>query len=104
MSQDRPPLILDFDGAVSDIPGALTLPLQAWQEKIRFGCRWAQFRELETALHAQMPGDYGCVFTGSGDYHHLSQLLLNRLPSQQTQSKKSMRFHNTYGPTDGQLG
>jgi hypothetical protein len=38
------------------------------------------FEELESALHAQMPSDYGCVFTGSGDYHHLSQLLLNRLP------------------------
>lgn len=57
--------------------------MQAWQEKIRFGCRWAQFKQLETALHAQMPSDYGCVFTGSGDYHHLSQLLLNRLPTQQ---------------------
>ncbi|MCZ7019244.1 hypothetical protein, partial [Salmonella enterica] len=79
MSQARPPLILDFDRAVSDIPGAITLALQAWQEKIRFGCRWAQFKQLETALHAQMPSDYGCVFTGSGDYHHLSQLLLNRL-------------------------
>ncbi|QXQ18581.1 hypothetical protein [Pseudomonas tolaasii] len=83
MSPARPPLILDFDGAVSDIPGAITLPLHAWQEKIRFGCRWAQFKELENALHSQMPCDYGCVFTGSGDYHHLSQLLLNRLPAQQ---------------------
>lgn len=33
MSQDRAPLILDFDSAVSDIPGAITLPMQAWQEK-----------------------------------------------------------------------
>ncbi|MBK5479935.1 hypothetical protein JFU04_28100 [Pseudomonas sp. TH21] len=83
MNTDRAPLILDFDGAVSDIPGAITLALQDWQEKIRFGCRWAQFNALETALDAQMPSDYGCVFTGSGDYHHLSQLLLNRLPMQQ---------------------
>ncbi|OPA96600.1 hypothetical protein BFW87_09735 [Pseudomonas fluorescens] len=83
MSLARAPLILDFDGAVTDIPGATTLPLQAWQEKIRFGCRWAQFKELENALQSQMPSDYGCVFTGSGDYHHLSQLLLHRLPAQQ---------------------
>lgn len=36
MSQARPPLILDFDRAVSDIPGAITLALQAWQEKNPF--------------------------------------------------------------------
>ena len=93
MSQALTPLILDFDGAVSDIPGALTLPLQAWQEKIRFGCRWAQFKQLETALHAQMPRDHGCVFTGSGDYHHLSQLLLNRLPTQQNFQLISCDIH-----------
>ncbi|WP_338513954.1 hypothetical protein VRC24_25100 [Pseudomonas poae] len=78
------PLILDFDGAVSDIPDAVHLPLQAWQETIRFGCRWKQFNALEKALDTRMPGQHGCVFTGSGDYHHLSHLLLKRLPAQPT--------------------
>ncbi|MGZ9709031.1 hypothetical protein ACXX81_23835 [Pseudomonas sp. GNP013] len=77
------PLILDFDGAVSDISDAVHLPLQAWQETIRFGCRWRQFHALEKALDTRMPDEHGCVFTGSGDYHHLSHLLLKRLPTQQ---------------------
>ncbi|WP_338484698.1 hypothetical protein VRB53_23135 [Pseudomonas trivialis] len=77
------PLILDFDGAVSDIPDAVYLPLQYWQETIRFGCRWKQFHALEKALDTRMPDEHGCVFTGSGDYHHLSHLLLKRLPTQQ---------------------
>lgn len=32
------------------------------------------------ASHNLLPDRYGCVFTGSGDYHHLSYLLLKRLP------------------------
>lgn len=75
----RPPLILDFDRSVSGLDGAVSLPLQQWQERVRFGCRWRDFRRLDAELDARLPARYGCVFTGSGDYHHLSTLLLERV-------------------------
>ncbi len=81
MTSLRPPVILDFDGSVKLEPqdAARVIALQSWQESIRFGCRWTPFKRLEQTLAAQLPVDYGCVFTGSGDYHHVSQLLLQRL-------------------------
>lgn len=76
----RPPVILDFDCSVGALPGARSLPLHGWQERIRFGCRWRQYRRLAEHLTPQLPRQRGCVFTGSGDYHHLTLLLLQRLP------------------------
>lgn len=75
----RLPLILDFDGSVRGIARATVLPLQPWQEAIRFGCRWRDFQRLASRLTEQLPANYGCVLTGSGDYHHLSYLLLQRV-------------------------
>ncbi len=84
MTRRRPPLILNFDDSVApgNIDGALQIPLQSWQESIRFGCRWSRFRQLAAALEPQLAGDYGCLFTGSGDYHHLTYLLLQCLAIQ----------------------
>jgi len=76
MMPSKLPVVLDFDSSVSDIPGALQLPLQNWQEPIRFGCRWSTFKRLSQYLNQVLPSQYGCVFTGSGDYHHITQLLL----------------------------
>lgn len=83
MSQHRIPIILNFDDAIRGIPNALDIPLEEWQEKIRFGCKWTQFRELQEYIFPLLPEYYGCVFTGSGDYHHLSHLLLQRLNNQE---------------------
>lgn len=85
MTARRPPLVLDFDGSVAaeDFPQATRLDLHSWQERIRFGCRRSHFRELAAALMPLWPRDYGCVFTGSGDYHHLTYLLLQRLATGQ---------------------
>lgn len=77
------PVILDFDRSVGAIPGALEIALHDWQETIRFGCRWSQMARLEQHLDRVLPPDYGCLFTGSGDYHHLSWLLLRRLRGEQ---------------------
>jgi len=72
-------LILDFDGSVMPLPEADVVPLQDRQEEIRFGCRMqalsALGRELEPALSAGSQ----VVFAGSGDYHHVSYLLIERL-------------------------
>jgi len=73
----RPPLILDFDGSVLPLGANETrIPLGAWQERMRFGCFQRHFSLLENHLRSLMPKEYGCVFVGSGDFHHLTLLLL----------------------------
>jgi len=81
LSADDVPLILDFDGSVA-LPGAATVVnLSHWQQRIRFGCRWSDWRRLKSELSIPLSTPHGCVFTGSGDYHHLSYLLLQHLPA-----------------------
>jgi arginase family enzyme len=60
-------LILDFDGSVRA------------QEAIRFGCRMSVMRALQAGLEPHLAGDPAVVFAGSGDYHHVSLLLIERL-------------------------
>src|SRR6185312_4599800 len=78
MSVQRP-VVLDIDGSVGELPNRLVLPLAEWQEAIRFGCSLATMRRFRTLLDAQLPAHYGTVFTGSGDFHHLSWPLIVRL-------------------------
>lgn len=73
-----PPLVLDFDRSVHGLgPDEVRLDLEDWQEALRFSCSWADFERFE-AKHP-LPPDHGCLFAGSGDYHHLSLLPLKRL-------------------------
>ena len=72
-------LILDFDHAVKPLPGADALPLSEWQEAIRFGCRKRVLRELGRELAPALAARPPLVFLGSGDYHHVSYLLIERL-------------------------
>ncbi|HJW26816.1 MAG TPA: hypothetical protein VJ576_18100 [Rhodocyclaceae bacterium] len=73
------PLVLDLDGSLRCLEGAQVLPLGTWQEDIRFGCGAAVWKRFEGHLRERLPEDHGTVFLGSGDYHHLSHLLLKRL-------------------------
>jgi hypothetical protein len=74
------PLVLDFDDSVGALTGEQRLPLQDWQERIRFGCTLRQWRALAGHLDTLLPppGRHGTVFTGSGDFHHLSGYLIAR--------------------------
>jgi len=83
MTISRTPVVLDFDASVTDLPGEQRIELQSWQEMIRFGCRWSEYRQLAASITPQLPSDLGCVLMGSGDYHHISQLLVERLPADQ---------------------
>ncbi len=74
----RPPVILDFDGSVGPMPGALVVPLSDWQERFRFGCGMGTYREFARHLDANLPADRGTVFFGSGDFHHASLALIAR--------------------------
>lgn len=73
------PVILDFDRSVGELPDALTIDLADWQEAIRFGCSMRRMDALAAKLDAELPGDYGTVFMGSGDFHHLTWPLVRRL-------------------------
>jgi len=73
------PLVLDFDASLPGLKDALRIDLGAWQERIRFGCSIQIWRELEAHLAKVLPSDYGTVCMGSGDYHHISHLLIKRL-------------------------
>lgn len=79
----RNPVILDLDGSVGPLPGATTLPLQDWQEAIRFGCPLATLRRFSAALECRLPPAPGTVFMGSGDFHHVSWPLIARLQAPQ---------------------
>ena len=72
-------LILDFDGSVESMPGSETIPLGGSQETIRFGCRKRVLRELSAELAPSLDPRPDIVFMGSGDYHHVSYLLIDRL-------------------------
>jgi len=76
------PLLLDFDDAVrtgaADVPAPTRINLRGWQETIRFGCSMRHWRALRAELSKQLPEAHGTALLGSGDFHHLSHLLIER--------------------------
>ena len=75
------PVVLDLDGSVGPLPGELRLALASdWQEAVRFGCSLARLRHFAAELQSRLPvfTEHGTVFTGSGDFHHLSWPLIER--------------------------
>lgn len=78
---DRP-LILDFDRSVLPLPGVDTLPLHPWEERIRYGCALRDLRSLASELERRSLGRPPLTFLGSGDFHHVSYLLIERLAQQ----------------------
>lgn len=73
-----PPLILDFDGSVGPLDGAGTVPLRQWEESIRFACSLPQLRSLGRVLEQDLSGGQP-VFIGSGDFHHVTLLLVESM-------------------------
>lgn len=75
-----PPVILDFDGSVLPVAAEeCRIPLASWQEAVRFGCSHRTFAALEAHLESVLPEGCGCAFMGSGDFHHVTLILLRRL-------------------------
>jgi arginase family enzyme len=72
-------LILNFDDSVKPLPGADVIPLGQHQEAIRFGCRMPELRALGREITPALDAQPRVVFMGSGDYHHLTYLLVERL-------------------------
>lgn len=77
-----PPLVLDFDRSVRKLADdEIRLDLGLWQETLRYGCSWSAFKRFER--ERPLPSQPGCLFLGSGDYHHLSLLPIKKLADAQ---------------------
>lgn len=72
------PVVLDIDHSVGPLRDRLVLSLEPWQEALRFGCSLATMRRFRAVLDELLPAAHGTVFTGSGDFHHLSWPLIAR--------------------------
>lgn len=68
-------LILDLDQSVLSLPDSERLALGEWQEAIRFGCTLKALQRLAGEIGPAAAGR-STVFLGSGDFHHLSHLLV----------------------------
>lgn len=77
-----PPLVLDVDGSVGPLDNELRLPLRDWQEAIRFGSTLRRYEAFRAHVEQRLPACYGTAFMGSGDFHHLSWLLIERCIAQ----------------------
>ena len=73
------PVVLDIDHSVGPLADRLVVPLEHWQEALRFGCRLATLRRFGRVLDDTLPGAHGTVLLGSGDFHHLSWPLIERI-------------------------
>lgn len=71
-------LILDFDRSVLPLPDSVRIDLAGRQEEIRFGCRLNSLQQLQADIAPALTGPPRLVMMGSGDYHHLTYLLLQR--------------------------
>ncbi|OCG20983.1 hypothetical protein A9G11_08575 [Gilliamella sp. wkB108] len=78
----RYPVILNFDQSVGEINNAKKIDVTKWQDTIRFGCSEKKFRQFRDILQHTLTENYGTVLMGSGDYHHISLLLIERLAQQ----------------------
>ncbi len=74
-------IVLDLDHSVGPLPGRLVIPLERWQETLRFGCSLGALQHFRRILDDTLPSTYGTVMLGSGDFHHLSWPLIERLPA-----------------------
>ena len=73
-------VVLDIDHSVGALPQRLVIPLEHWQESLRFGCSLATLRRFRRVLDDTLPSTYGSVMLGSGDFHHLCWPLIERVP------------------------
>ncbi|MDA3920469.1 MAG: hypothetical protein PF501_07295 [Salinisphaera sp.] len=73
------PVVLDVDGSVGELAGAHRSRIAVWGQRLRFACSRRALRAFSRGLPEMLPVDTGVVFTGSGDFHHLSLPLIERV-------------------------
>lgn len=74
-------LILDFDGSILLPETAERLDLRSYEERVRYYARFGDIEKLKSDIEDVVPR-YRTFFCGSGDFHHISYLLLQLLPYQ----------------------
>lgn len=89
-----PAQILDLDGSVGTLPGAVRIDLRHWHDRLRFACSSAQLRAFDGVLHELLPAPSGPVFYGSGDFHHLSLALIQRVATRHGQPIRVLVLDN----------
>lgn len=74
------PVVLDLDGSVGPLPNEHRIALTNWQERLRFGCSMRVLEHFGSDLDERLPpaSMHGTVLLGSGDFHHLTPLLIAR--------------------------
>lgn len=74
------PVVLDLDGSVGPLPDEHRVALTDWQERLRFGCSTRVLEQFGSDLEGRLPppSAHGTVLFGSGDFHHLTPLLIAR--------------------------
>ena len=74
------PVVLDLDGSVGSLPDEHRVALTDWQERLRFGCSMRVLEQFGSELEGRLPpaSAHGTVLFGSGDFHHLTPLLIAR--------------------------
>ena len=73
------PVVLDIDHSVGPLPQRLVIPLEHWQEALRFGCSLRTMERFRGVLDDTLPAAHGTVMLGSGDFHHLTWPLVERV-------------------------
>ncbi|MBU6248876.1 MAG: arginase family protein [Xanthomonadaceae bacterium] len=73
------PVVLDIDRSVGPLPRRLVIPLEHWQESLRFGCSLRIMERFRRTLDDTLPAEHGTVMLGSGDFHHLTWPLVERV-------------------------
>lgn len=73
------PIVLDIDHSVGPLPRRLVIPLDHWQEALRFSCSLHTMERFRGVLDATLPVEHDTVMLGSGDFHHLTWPLVERV-------------------------
>src|SRR3990170_5033551 len=74
----RDVLIIDFDGSVSLPFKADRLDMRNREEEIRYSASFNHFKILENEIKEQIK-NHKIFFLGSGDFHHVSYLLIKNI-------------------------
>lgn len=76
----NPCIVLDLDHSLGRLPGARVVPLEHWQETLRFCCTLRAMARFSRLLDDVLPADgHATVMLGSGDFHHLTWPLVRRM-------------------------
>src|SRR4051812_30797352 len=99
------PILLQLDDALKDQVGLVaavaacgggSIPARDLGPSVRLWSRTPALRELRCRLASALPGGSGpeLVFAGSGDFHHVTLLLLERALARATEPVTLLHFDN----------